>query len=93
VLQSGYTVEDGDSDKSPLTPTVPGGSIILEPDVVHPEPPCIKNIKISAEGQDGNMRPKFVLVYVLHVLISSMLHFKLLSPPEASFQFCMDEWR
>lgn len=93
MLQSGYTVDDGDSDKSPLTPTVPGGSIILEPDVIHPEPPCIKNIKISAEGRDGNMRPKFVLVYVVPVLISSMLHFKLLSPPESSFLFYMNELR
>ncbi|PNF33390.1 hypothetical protein B7P43_G04157 [Cryptotermes secundus] len=60
-FESGYTVDDGDSDKSPLTPTVPGGSIILEPDVIHPEPPCVKNINISAEGGDGNMRPKFGL--------------------------------
>jgi hypothetical protein len=94
VLQSGYTVEDGDSDKSPFTPTTPGGSAILEPDVVHPEPPSVKNGKTSAEGQDGNMRPKFVLVYVILVLISTLLHRKLLSPPppQTSFLFCMDQW-
>jgi hypothetical protein len=67
VLQSGYIVDDEDSDRSPLTPTVLEGSAILEPDVVHPEPPSVKSIKISAGGQDGNMRPKLVPVYILLV--------------------------
>jgi hypothetical protein len=71
VLQSGYIVEDGDSDKSPLTHSVPGGSAILEPNVVHPEQPSIKSIEVSAEGRDGNMKPKLVPVYILLVLIIS----------------------
>jgi hypothetical protein len=73
LLQSGYTVEDGDSDKSPLTHILPGGSAILEPNVVHPEPPSIKSIKVSAEGRDGNMKLKLVPVYILLVLISTRL--------------------
>jgi hypothetical protein len=74
-LQSGYTVEGEHNDKPPFTQTpavtVPGGNTILEPCVVHPEPPSIKNNKTGAEGQGGNIRLKFVLAYALFILVST----------------------
>lgn len=70
-MQSGYTVEDELNDKPPFTQipalTVPGGNTILEPHVVHPESPSSKNNKTDAEGQDGNIRLKFVLAYAVMV--------------------------
>jgi len=77
-LQSGYTVEDEGSDKPPFDqmPSVgfPVGGKILEPSVVHPEPPSVKNNKTPAEDEDGNMGPKFVLAYAVLVLINTILH-------------------
>jgi hypothetical protein len=65
-------VEDEGSDEAPvtqmLTITIPGGGKILEPTVVHPEPPDISHDKTPADIQDGNMGPKFVLIYPLFVL-------------------------
>jgi hypothetical protein len=57
-----------------LTITDAGGGKILEPTVVHPEPPSIKNNKTPAEDQDGNMGPKFVLIHSLCILIVIILY-------------------
>jgi len=77
-LQSGYTVEDEHNDKPPFTQmpsvTVPGGNTILEPCVVHPEPPSFKNNKTDAEGQGGNIRMKLVLAYAVFILVSTEEH-------------------
>jgi hypothetical protein len=59
-----------------LSITDPGGGKILEPTVVHPEPPSIKNNKIPAEGQDGNLGPKFVFFICsnrYHTILTSLL--------------------
>ena len=78
LLQSGYTVEDEHNDKLPFTQTpaltVPGGNTILQPCVVHPEPPSFKNNKTDAEGQGGNITMKYVLVYAVCILVSTEEH-------------------
>lgn len=78
LLQSSYTVEDEHNDKPPLTQmpalTVAGGNTVLEPSVVHLEPPGIKNNKSDAEGQGGNIRLKFVLTYAEFILVSTKGH-------------------
>jgi hypothetical protein len=78
LLQSGYSIEDEHNDKPSFTQmpalAVPGGNTILEPCVVHPEPPNIKKNKTDAEGQGGNIRQKFVLAYALFILVSTEEH-------------------